>query len=96
MSELNISDKFLDFLKNRINEHIDIINNYYYNEEKLNNALEKLQVETAIYANLVAIYTNAKTQEATDEIINSVKNIDANTINNAINQFRSFTGNINN
>lgn len=93
MSELNISDKFLDFLKNRINEHIDIINNYYYNEEKLNNALEKLQVETSIYANLLTIYTNAKTQEATDEIINSVKNIDADTINNVISQFSNFTDN---
>ena len=91
MSELNISDKFLDFLKNRINEHIDIVDNYSYNEEKLNKTLEKLQVETAIYANLVTIYTNAKTQEITDEIINSVKNIDANTINNAINQFSNFT-----
>ena len=90
MSELNISDKFLDFLKNRINEHVDIVNNYSYNEEKLNNALEKLQVETAIYANLVTIYTNAKTQEFTDEIINSVKNIDADTINNTINQFSNF------
>ena len=91
MSELNISDKFLDFLKNKINEHVDIVNNYSYNEEKLNNALEKLQVETAIYANLVTIYTNAKTQEATDEIINSVKNIDADTINNVISQFSNFT-----
>ena len=91
MSELNISDKFLDFLKNRINEHVDIVNNYSYNEEKLNNALEKLQVETAIYANLATIYTNLKTQEATDEIINSVKNIDADTINNVINQFSNFT-----
>ena len=90
MSELNISDKFLDFLKNRINEHVDIINNYSYNEEKLNNALEKLQVETAIYANLVAIYTNAKTQEATDEIINSVNNIDADTINKIMSQFSNF------
>ena len=90
MSELNISDKFLDFLKNRINEHVDIVNNYSYNEEKLNNALEKLQVEAAIYANLVTIYTNAKTQEFTDEIINSVKNIDADTINNTINQFSNF------
>ena len=96
MSELNISDNFLDFLKNKINEHVAMVDNYSYNEEKLNKALENLQVETAIYANLVAIYTNAKTQEATDEIINSVKNIDADTINNAINQFRSFTGNINN
>ena len=91
MSELNISDKFLDFLKNRINEHVDIVNNYSYNEEKINNVLEKLQVETAIYSNLVTIYTNAKTQEATDEIINSVKNIDADTINNVINQFSNFT-----
>ena len=91
MSELNISDKFLDFLKNRINEHIGIVNNYSYNEEKINNVLEKLQVETAIYANLVTIYTNTKTQEITDEIINSVKNIDADTINNAINQFSNFT-----
>ena len=55
MSELNISDKFLDFLKNRINEHVDIVTNYPYNEEKLNKALEKLQVETAIYANLVTM-----------------------------------------
>ena len=90
MSELNISDKFLDFLKNRINEHVNIVNNYSYNEEKLNNTLEKLQVETAIYANLVAIYTNAKTQEATDEIINSVNNIDADTINKMISQFSNF------
>ena len=91
MSELNISDKFLDFLKNRINEHVDIVNNYSYNEEKINNVLEKLQIETAIYANLVTIYTNTKTQEITDEIINSVKNIDADTINNAISQFSNFT-----
>ena len=91
MSELNISDKFLDFLKNRINEHIDIVDNYSYNEEKLNNALEKLQIETAIYANLVTIYTNAKTQEITDEIINSVKNIDPDTINKTISQFSNFT-----
>ena len=91
MSELNISDKFLDFLKNKINEHVDIVNNYSYNEEKLNKALEKLQVETAIYANLVTIYTNAKTQEATDEIINSVNNIDADTINKIISQFSNFT-----
>ena len=90
MSELKVSDKFLDFLKNRINEHVGIINNYSYNEEKLNKALEKLQVETAIYANLVAIYTNAKTQEATDEIINSVNNIDADTINKMISQFSNF------
>lgn len=91
MSELNISDKFLDFLKNKINEHVVMVDNYSYNEEKLNKTLEKLQVETAIYANLVTIYTNAKTQEITDEIINSVKNIDADTINNAINQFSNFT-----
>lgn len=91
MSELNISDKFLDFLKNKINEHVTMVDNYSYNEEKLNKTLEKLQVETAIYANLVTIYTNAKTQEITDEIINSVKNIDADTINNAINQFSNFT-----
>ena len=90
MNELNISDKFLDFLKNRINEHVDIVNNYSYNEEKLNKALEKLQIETTIYANLVTIYTNAKTQEITDEIINSVKNIDADTINKTINQFSNF------
>ena len=91
MSELNISDKFLDFLKNRINEHVDIVNNYSYNEEKINNVLERLQIETTIYANLVTIYTNSKTQEATDEIINSVKNMDADTINNVINQFSNFT-----
>ena len=91
MSELSISDKFLDFLKNKINEHVAIVDNYSYNEEKLNKTLEKLQVETAIYANLVTIYTNAKTQEITDEIINSVKNINADTINNAINQFSNFT-----
>ena len=91
MSELNISDKFLDFLKNRINEHVDIVNNYSYNEEKLNKALEKLQVETTIYANLVTIYTNSKTQEITDEIIDSMKNVDADTINKAINQFSNFT-----
>lgn len=91
MSELNISDKFLDFLKNKINKHVAMVDNYSYNEEKLNKTLEKLQVETAIYANLVTIYTNAKTQEITDEIINSVKNIDADTINNAINQFSNFT-----
>ena len=91
MSELNISDKFLDFIKNRINEHADIVNNYSYNEEKLNKALEKLQVETTIYANLVTIYTNSKTQEITDEIINSMKNVDADTINNAISQLSNFT-----
>ena len=90
MSELNISDKFLDFLKNKINEHVTMVDNYSYNEEKLNKVLEKLQVETAIYANLVTIYTNAKTQEITDEIINSVKNIDADTINKTINQFSNF------
>ena len=90
MSELNISDKFLDFLKNKINEHVAIVDNSFDNEEKLNNVLEKLQVETAIYANLVKIYTNAKTQEITDEIINSVKNIDADTINKTINQFSNF------
>ena len=91
MSELNISDGFLDFLKNRINEHVVIADNSFDDEEKLNNALEKLQVETAIYANLVTIYTNSKTQEATDEIINSVKNIDADTINKMISQFSNFT-----
>jgi len=91
MSELSISDKFLDFLKNKINEHVDIVNNYSYNEEKLNKALEKLQVETTIYANLVTIYTNSKTKEITDEIINSMKNVDADTINNAISQFSNFT-----
>ena len=91
MSELTISDKFLDFLKNRINEHVDIVNNYSYNEEKLNKALEKLQVETAIYANLVTIYTNAKAQEITDQIINSVKNIDPDTMNKTISQFSNFT-----
>ena len=91
MSELSVSDKFLDFLKNRINEHVDIVNNYSYNEEKINNVLEKLQIETAIYANLVTIYTNTKTQEITDEIIDSVKNIDADTINKTISQFSNFT-----
>ena len=90
MSELNISDKFLDFLKNKISEHVAMVDNYSYNEEKLNKTLEKLQVETAIYANLVTIYTNAKTQEITDEIINSMKNVDADTINNAISQFNNF------
>lgn len=90
MSEINVSDKFLENLKNKINEHVDIVNNYSYNEEKLNKALEKLQVETTIYANLVTIYTNSKTQEITDEIINSVKNIDADTINKTINQFSNF------
>ena len=91
MSELNISDKFLENLKNRINEHIDVADSSFENDEKLTKVLEKLQVETSIYANLVTVYTNSKTQEATDEIINSVKNIDADTINNAINQFSSFT-----
>lgn len=91
MSELNISDKFLDFLKNKINEHVAMVDNYSYNEEKLNKALEKLQVETTIYANLVTIYTNSKTQEITDEIINSMKNVDADTINNVISQFSNFT-----
>ena len=91
MSELNISDKFLENLKNKINEHIAVADNFFNDEEKLTKVLEKLQVETAVYANLVTIYTNAKTQEATDEIINSVKNIDADTINNVINQFSNFT-----
>lgn len=91
MTEISVSDKFLDFLKNRINEHIDIADNSFDNEEKLTKILEKLQVETDIYANLVTIYTNSKTQEITDEIINSVKNIDADTINNAISQFSNFT-----
>ena len=91
MSELNISDKFLENLKNKINEHIAVADNSFNDEEKLTKVLEKLQVEIAIYANLVTIYTNSKTQEATDEIINSVKNIDADTINNVINQFSNFT-----
>lgn len=91
MSELNISDKFLDFLKNRINEHVDIADSSFDDEKKLTKVLEKLQVETTLYANLVTIYTNAKTQEATDEIINSVKNIDAETINKTINLFSNFT-----
>ena len=90
MSELSISDKFLDFLKNKINEHVAMADNSFNDEEKLTKVLEKLQVETAIYANLVTIYTNAKTQEITDEIINSVKNIDADTINNTISQFSNF------
>lgn len=90
MSELNISDKFLENLKNKINEHIAIADNSFDDEKKLTNVLEKLQVETAIYANLVTIYTNSKTQEITDEIINSVKNIDADTINKTINQFSNF------
>ena len=90
MSELNISDKFLENLKNKINEHIAIADNSFDDEKKLTNVLEKLQVETAIYANLVTIYTNSKTQEITDEIINSVKNIDADTINKTISQFSNF------
>ena len=90
MSEINVSDKFLENLKNKINEHVAIVDNSFDDEEKLNNVLEKLQVETAIYANLVTIYTNAKTQEITDEIINSVKNIDADTINKTMNQFSNF------
>ena len=90
MSEINVSDKFLENLKNKINEHVAIVDNSFDDEEKLNNVLEKLQVETAIYANLVTIYTNAKTQEITDEIINSVKNIDDDTINKTINQFSNF------
>ena len=91
MSELNISDKFLESLKNKINEHVAIADNSFNDDEKLNNVLENLQVETTIYANLVTIYTNAKTQEITDEIIDSMKNVDADTINNAINQFSNFT-----
>ena len=90
MSELNISDKFLENLKNKINEHVAMADNSFNDDEKLTKVLEKLQVETAIYANLVAIYTNAKTQEATDEIINSVNNIDADTINKMISQFSNF------
>ena len=90
MSELNISDKFLENLKNKISEHVAIADNSFNDEEKLIKVLEKLQVETAIYANLVAIYTNAKTQEATDEIINSVNNIDADTINKIMSQFSNF------
>ena len=91
MSELKVSDKFLDFLKNRINRNMYIVDNYSYNEEKRNKALENLQIETTIYANLVTIYTNLKTQEITDEIIDSVKNIDADTINKTISQFSNFT-----
>ena len=90
MSELNISDKFLENLKNKINEHVAMADNSFNDEEKLTKVLEKLQVETAIYANLVTIYTNAKTQEATDEIINSVNNIDADTINKIMSQFSNF------
>lgn len=91
MSELKVSDKFLDFLKNRINKNMYIVDNYSYDEEKRNKALKNLQVETTIYANLVTIYTNSKTQEITDEIIDSMKNVDADTINKAINQFSNFT-----
>ena len=93
MSEINVSDKFLENLKNKINEHVAIVDNSFDDEEKLNNVLEKLQVETSIYANLVTIYTNTKTQEITDEIINSVKNIDADTINKTMNQFSNFANN---
>lgn len=91
MTEINISDKFLDNLKNKINEHVAIADNSFDDEKKLTKVLEKLQVETTIYANLVTIYTNSKTQEITDEIINSIKNVDADTINNAISQFSNFT-----
>ena len=90
MSEINVSDKFLDFIKNRISEHVTVADNSLNDEEKLTKVLEKLQVETAIYANIITIYTNAKTQEITDEIINSVKNIDADTINKTMNQFSNF------
>ena len=90
MSEINVSDKFLENLKTKINEHVAMADNFSDDEEKLTKVLEKLQVETAVYANLVTIYTNAKTQEITDEIINSVKNIDADTINKTINQFSNF------
>ena len=90
MSEINVSDKFLENLKNKINEHVAIADSSFDDDKKLTKILEKLQVETAIYANLVTIYTNAKTQEITDEIFNSVKNIDSDTINNAINQFSNF------
>ena len=90
MSELNISDKFLENLKNKINEHVAMADNSFNDEEKLTKVLEKIQVETAIYASIVTIYTNAKTQEATDEIINSVNNIDADTINKMISQFSNF------
>ena len=93
MNEISISDKFLENLKNKINEHVAIADNYFDDDEKLTKVLEKLQAETAIYANLVTIYTNAKTQEITDEIINSVKNIDADTINKTINQFSNFANN---
>ena len=90
MSELNISDKFLENLKNKINEHVVMADNSFNDEEKLTKVLEKIQVETAIYASIVTIYTNAKTQEATDEIINSVNNIDADTINKIMSQFSNF------
>ena len=90
MSELNISDKFLENLKNKINKHVAVADNSFNDEEKLTKVLEKIQVETAIYANIVTIYTNAKTQEATDEIINSVNNIDADTINKIMSQFSNF------
>ena len=90
MSELNISDKFLENLKNKINEHVAMADNSFNDEEKLTKVLEKIQVETAIYASIVTIYTNAKTQEATDEIINSVNNIDADTINKIMSQFSNF------
>ena len=90
MSELNISDKFLENLKNKINEHVAMADNSFNDEEKLTKVLEKIQVETAIYASIVTIYTNAKTQEATDEIINSVNNIDADTINKIMSKFSNF------
>ena len=90
MSELTISDRFLDFIKNKINEHVAMADNSFNDEEKLTKVLEKIQVETAIYASIVTIYTNAKTQEATDEIINSFNNIDADTINKIMSQFSNF------
>ena len=90
MSEINVSDKFLENLKNKINEHVAMADNSFNDEEKLTKVLEKIQVETAIYASIVTIYTNAKTQEATDEIINSVNNIDADTINKIMSQFSNF------
>ena len=90
MSEINVSDKFLENLKNKINEHVAIADSSFDDDKKLTKILEKLQVETTIYANLVTIYTNSKTQEITDEIINSVKNIDADTINKTMNQFSNF------
>ena len=91
MTEINVSDKFLDNLKNKINEHVSIADSSFDDEKKLTKVLEKLQVETTIYANLVTIYTNSKTQEITNEIIDSMKNVDADTINNAISQFSNFT-----